>query len=152
MSKFSDDFPAFDETPASFSPLAKGTTIVGTHVVNDRNKILGRVEEVVIDDRIAYVILSFGGFFGLGKTLCAVPWKALHRDRERQVYVLNVSKAQIRCAPRLAETAAGQLASSRWDRNMRIMPNRAFATLQELLLLGKSTNPTTAVALAAPPY
>ena len=71
--------------PVAFSGLAIPTdNIVGTKVVNRQNEDLGRVEEVVIDvinGRIAFLVLSFGGFLGVGeKTVrCAVEGVALRK-------------------------------------------------------------------------
>ena len=45
---------------------------------------LGRVEHIVIDvqrGRIAYAVLTFGGFLGLGEKLFAIPWNALYIRR-----------------------------------------------------------------------
>ena len=59
--------------PAAFSGLAvKTSNIIGTKVVNRQNEDLGKVEEVVIDvfnGRIGYLVLSFGGFLGMGPTV-----------------------------------------------------------------------------------
>ena len=108
--------------PAAFSGLAvKTTNIVGTKVVNRKNEDLGKVEEVVIDvfnGRIAYLVLSFGGFLGLGEKLYAVPWKALHYDNETRVYVLNLTKEQIERAPGFEKETWPEFTDERWNRNV----------------------------------
>ena len=108
--------------PAAFSGLAvKTTNIVGTKVVNRKNEDLGKVEEVVIDvfnGRIAYLVLSFGGFLGLGEKLYAVPWKALHYDTETRVYVLNLTKEQIERAPGFEKETWPEFTDERWNRNV----------------------------------
>ena len=64
-------------------PAAFTTRVVGTTVFDRQNKYFGRIEDIVIVNRIAYALISFGGFLGIGKAHCAAPLKALHHDSER---------------------------------------------------------------------
>ena len=55
------------------------STIKGDKVVNRAGEDLGKIEELMIDlqdGRVAYAVLSFGGFLGMGDKLFAIPWKA----------------------------------------------------------------------------
>jgi len=52
--------------------------IVGSKVVNTAGEPLGNIRELMIDredGQIVYVVLSFGGFLGLGDKLFAIPGK-----------------------------------------------------------------------------
>ncbi|HET6821745.1 MAG TPA: PRC-barrel domain-containing protein, partial [Anaerolineales bacterium] len=54
--------------------------VIGNKVVNPSGELLGNLKELVLDleeERIAYAVLSFGGFMGLGDKLFAIPWEAL---------------------------------------------------------------------------
>ena len=121
MNDLSQPNPAIAD-PAAFSGLAiKTSNIIGTNVVSPKNEDLGKVEEVVIDvfnGRIAYLILSFGGFLGMGGKLYAVPWKALHYDNELGVYVLNLAKEQIERAPGFEKETWPEFTDERWNRNV----------------------------------
>src|SRR5256885_1294665 len=78
-------------------------TIIGSSVVNQQNQDLGKIEDLVIDagsGRIAYAVLSFGGFLGLGDKYFAIPWQAFRFDLADKYGVLNIDK-------RLLENAAG---------------------------------------------
>ena len=78
------------------------TTLVGDRVRNAQNEDLGKVEDLMIDlesGRVAYCVLSFGGFLGMGEKLFAVPWRALALDAENHAFVLNVSKERLKDAP-----------------------------------------------------
>jgi len=71
------------------------TTIKGNKVVNAAGEDLGKIEELMIDlndGRIAYTVLSFGGFLGLGNKLFAIPWNALSLKLHEHAFVLNVPK------------------------------------------------------------
>ena len=51
-------------------------TVIGSKVVNAQNEDLGKIEDLVIDagaGRIAYAVLSFGGFLGMGDNYFAIP-------------------------------------------------------------------------------
>lgn len=71
------------------------STIKGDKVVNTAGDDLGKIEELMIDlddGRIAYTVLSFGGFLGLGNKLFAIPWNALSLKLHEHAFVLNVPK------------------------------------------------------------
>jgi hypothetical protein len=56
--------------------LLAASTIEGTPVQNQAGEDLGEINELMIDlekGRIAYAVLSFGGFLGLGDKLFALP-------------------------------------------------------------------------------
>jgi len=60
--------------------LIGGDQVTGTAVYNRTGERLGSVEDVMIDKksgRIAYAILSFGGFLGIGDRYHPLPWKSL---------------------------------------------------------------------------
>src|ERR1035438_10695142 len=58
-------------------------TLTGDKVVNRQKEDLGTIEHLMIDvkkGRLAYAVLSFGGFLGMGDKLFAIPWGALAVD------------------------------------------------------------------------
>jgi sporulation protein YlmC with PRC-barrel domain len=53
--------------------------VKGHKVVNKNAEDLGKIDDYMLDletGRIAYAVLSFGGWFGVGNKLFAVPWSA----------------------------------------------------------------------------
>jgi hypothetical protein len=70
-------------------------TINGDKVINMAGEHLGKIEDLMIDlenGRIAYAVLSFGGFLGIGNKLFAVPWEALSVRPHEHAFALEVSK------------------------------------------------------------
>ena len=69
----------------------------GNRVVNKNAEDLGTLEDYMIDlqnGRITYAVLSFGGWFGMGNRLFAIPWSAFKMqlfDKDMRI-VLNVDK------------------------------------------------------------
>jgi sporulation protein YlmC with PRC-barrel domain len=82
--------------------LMGADTLIGDSVVNGDDDNLGDIKEIMIDMRsgqVAYAVLSFGGFLGMGEKLFAVPWQALHLDTVNKRFVLNVEKDRLQQAP-----------------------------------------------------
>ena len=74
----------------------------GSKVLNRERQDLGTIEDLVIDtrdSRIAYAILSFGGFLQMGDKHFAIPWAALAFNVAEKVAVLNVDKDRLNNAP-----------------------------------------------------
>ena len=77
-------------------------SLLGAKVINGDGKDLGKVEDLVIDsrdDRVAYAILSFGGFMGMGDKNFAIPFEALGFDVDNKVAVLNIDQDRLKNAP-----------------------------------------------------
>src|SRR5882762_2063499 len=45
--------------------------------------------------QVAYAVLSFGGFLGIGQKLFAIPWAALTLDEDRKCFMLDVDKSTL---------------------------------------------------------
>eukprot|EP01034_Spumella_vulgaris_P028308 gene28308-35148_t len=89
--------------PSSFqnTPI-KASNVIGKDVVNSMQENLGDIKELMLDPvsgKIAYAVLSFGGFLGLGEKLFAVPFSALTYSHVNDEYVLDVSKDILGKAP-----------------------------------------------------
>jgi sporulation protein YlmC with PRC-barrel domain len=83
-----------DFVPAYPEFLSAGT-IKGDKVVNIDGDDIGKIEELMIDlhdGRVAYAVLSFGGFLGMGDKLFAIPWQALSLRVHKRAFALNISK------------------------------------------------------------
>jgi sporulation protein YlmC with PRC-barrel domain len=77
-------------------------TLAGDRVRNAAGDDLGKIEEIMLDipsGRVAYAVLSFGGFLGMGNKLFAVPWNALTVDEQEHQFILDVDKQVLESAP-----------------------------------------------------
>ena len=78
------------------------STLLGSEVVNIEGEKLGKVESFAVDleqGRLAYALLSFGGFLGFRDKWFAVPWEALEFSHHDQRFILNVEKELLKEAP-----------------------------------------------------
>ena len=49
--------------------------------------------------QVAYAVMSFGGFLGLGQSYHALPWSVLTYDTDRGGYVIDADKDRLMGAP-----------------------------------------------------
>jgi len=104
----------------SNSPV-KASSMIGTDVVNPKGESLGDVKEVVIDPRtgrVAYAVVSFGGFLGMGEKLFAIPFNAFKYDVEENEYVLDVSQDKLKAAPGFDPDKWPSMKDEKWNRDM----------------------------------
>jgi hypothetical protein len=91
--------------------------VIGSTVVNAKNEDLGKIEDLVLDagaGRIAYAVLSFGGFLGMGDKYFAIPWNAFHFNLSEKRAVLNVDKKMLESAPGFDKDRWPNMAESQW--------------------------------------
>jgi sporulation protein YlmC with PRC-barrel domain len=82
--------------------VLSATKMIGDDVVNRAGENLGKIEELMLDlekGRVAYAVLSFGGFLGMGEKLFAIPFEALKLDAGRHHFTLDVDKDKLKNAP-----------------------------------------------------
>jgi len=82
--------------------VVSASKIIGEAVINRQNENLGKIHELVFDartGRVAYAVLSFGGFLGMGNKLFALPWGSLQFAATENKLILNVDKEKLKSAP-----------------------------------------------------
>jgi sporulation protein YlmC with PRC-barrel domain len=89
------------EKPAYFfePDLMAATLIIGSKVKGKNGKVVGKVEEIILDltsDSISYLVVSSGGMLGIGDKFFAVPLSALTIDPEERTFYLDVSKRELK--------------------------------------------------------
>jgi len=104
-------------TPATERGTLTASTLKGDPVRNLRGEDLGKVEDLMIDldsGRVAYVVLSFGGFLGMGDKLFAVPWNAMTVDMDKHCFILDVPKERLKEAPGFDKDDWPDFADEEW--------------------------------------
>jgi sporulation protein YlmC with PRC-barrel domain len=90
-----------DET----SRLIASSKVEGTEVYNKAGEHLGEVYNFMVDKftgQVAYAVMSFGGFLGIGERYHALPWKALDYDVNQGGYVVDLDRSRLEKAPSYA--------------------------------------------------
>jgi sporulation protein YlmC with PRC-barrel domain len=86
--------------------LISSEKVEGTSVYSRNGDHLGSVHSMMIgkqDGRVAYVVVSFGGFLGLGASYFPVPWSQLTYSVEYDGYVTDLTEDRLRGAPAYSE-------------------------------------------------
>jgi len=87
-----------DET----SNLISSEKVRGTEVYGRNGEHLGEVEHLMVDKhsgKVAYAVVAFGGFLGLGGERRALPWQVLSYDFDLDGYVVGAENDVLRNAP-----------------------------------------------------
>src|ERR1700739_3751863 len=99
------------------SRVLAADTIEGDKVVNPQGEDLGKIEHLMIDveaGRIAYAVLSFGGFLGMGDKYFAIPWEAFRFNVSDKYAILNVDKKLLENALGFNKDAWPNMTDSAW--------------------------------------
>jgi sporulation protein YlmC with PRC-barrel domain len=97
--------------------VSRVSKIIGTTVKSTTDEKLGDIKDLVLNPetgQVVYAVVSFGGVFGVGNKLFAVPWKALTWTRDKEYYVIGLDKATLKKAPGFDKKHWPD-SSSKWD-------------------------------------
>jgi hypothetical protein len=96
--------PRLDET----LQLIGSDKVEGTEVRRPSGEHLGTIRRVMIEKisgKVAYVVMSFGGFLGVGEDFYPVPWDRLKYNETLDAYELDISDDQLSGAPKFTDEA-----------------------------------------------
>jgi hypothetical protein len=84
--------------------------VESTLVYGADDRKIGTVQRVMIDKisgKVAYAVISFGGFLGMGEDYYPMPWMSLKYDTNLGGYRVGVTEDQLKGAPNMIETPNG---------------------------------------------
>lgn len=105
--------PAASDTmapiPGTGTAEVKGNRLIGADVKNSANEKIGDVNEVLVttDGKVNAVIVSVGGFLGLGDRKVVMPWEQLRFSSEGSelVVMTNATKESLKSMPEYQDPA-----------------------------------------------
>ena len=86
--------------------LIASDKVDGTAVYGADGERIGSVKRIILEKRggrVAYAVLSFGGFMGIGDDYYPLPWEKLTYDESLDGYRIDLTREQIERAPRYAD-------------------------------------------------
>jgi hypothetical protein len=92
-------------------------TLDGDKVLSADGDDIGKIKDIMLDvrsGRIAYAVLSSGGFLGIGDKLLAIPWSALTLDADRECFLLDMPTESVKNAPGFDKDHWPSMADSTW--------------------------------------
>ncbi|MCC8428484.1 PRC-barrel domain-containing protein [Reyranella aquatilis] len=65
----------------------RASKVIGSSVVNEAGDTVGKVDEIIVgpDGKAPFVVLSVGGFLGVGDKLVALPYEQMRTDGKKIV-------------------------------------------------------------------
>ena len=97
--------------------------VQGTPVYRSNGERVGTIERVMIDKlsgKVAYAVMSFGGFMGIGEDYYPLPWSLLAYNERLDGYEVNVSEQQLKGAPKYSK-------HDTWDWSDRARDRKVYA-------------------------
>jgi hypothetical protein len=85
------------------STLIGSDKVEGTPVYRSSGDSIGQIERVMIDKlsgKVAYAVMSFGGFLGMGEDYYPLPWAVLTYNPSLGGYEANITEPQLKNAPK----------------------------------------------------
>jgi hypothetical protein len=82
--------------------LIASDRVEGTAVRRPKGDKIGSIERLMVDKvsgKVAYAVLSFGGFLGIGHKHLPIPWSLLNYNVELDAYELDIADDVLRKAP-----------------------------------------------------
>lgn len=79
--------------------------VEGTNVYRSDGTKIGEIERIMVDKysgQVAYAVMSFGGFLGIGEDHYPIPWQRLTYNERLGGYEVNITDQQLENAPKYA--------------------------------------------------
>lgn len=113
--------PVPDPSVDNSHALISSARVEGTPVFNDGGVRLGTVHSLMIDKKsgqVAYAVMSFGGFLGIGARVHPIPWEKLTYQEREHGYCIDLSREQLEKAPTLRLDDADRPTDRAYDERM----------------------------------
>jgi PRC-barrel domain protein len=92
-----------EATKTETRSLIASDKVESTPVYGSNGEKVGTIERVMIDKvtgKVAYAVMSFGGFMGIGQDCYPLPWSLLNYNPRLEGYQVNITEGQLKGAPK----------------------------------------------------
>lgn len=82
--------------------LVSSSDVNGTEVYARDGTKIGSIDHLMIDKqsgKVAYAVMGFGGFLGMGEDHHPVPWGKLTYDAHKNGFVTDITESELKGAP-----------------------------------------------------
>jgi hypothetical protein len=108
---------AKDET----NTLISSDKVEGTSVYNRQGEKLGSIHTLMIDKisgKVAYAVMSFGGFLGIGDRYHPLPWSVLTYDTGQGGYMVDLDRTMLEGAPTYGSSETPTWGDRNWGQQV----------------------------------
>jgi sporulation protein YlmC with PRC-barrel domain len=99
----------------------KASQLIGCEITNSKNESLGEIQDIVLDGnnrKIAYAVVAFGGFLGMGEKYFAMPWRLIEVTQrgtdDKPRATLGLDQATLKAAPGFDKGKWPDMANAGW--------------------------------------
>jgi len=107
--------------------IMAAATLDGNKVMTSDGEHVGKISDIMLDvrgGRIAYAVLSEGGFLGVGAKLHAIPWSALTLDTAEKCFYIDIAAQRLKDDPGFDEDHWPSMADEAWGTSTHSYYNR----------------------------
>ncbi|CAB3795355.1 hypothetical protein LMG28614_04158 [Paraburkholderia ultramafica] len=107
--------------------IMAAATLDGDKVMSSDGEHVGKISDIMLDvrnGRIAYAVLSEGGFLGMGSNLHAIPWSALTLDTDEKCFVVDITAQRLKDDPGFDKDHWPMMADAKWGESTYNYYNR----------------------------
>jgi sporulation protein YlmC with PRC-barrel domain len=107
--------------------IMAAATLDGNKVMSADGEHVGKISDIMLDvrgGRIAYAVLSEGGFLGMGSKLHAIPWSALVLDTAEKCFYVDISAQRLKDDPGFDKDHWPSMAEATWGTSTHSYYNR----------------------------
>jgi len=97
--------------------IVNAEDVIGVDVQNSQGDNLGKIEALMLNKlqgRVEYVVLSFGGFLGMGDKLFAMPWSIFSYEPNRDCFVIAIDKETLKNSPGFDKNHWPDMSNTAW--------------------------------------
>jgi hypothetical protein len=78
----------------------RASKVLGSSVVNEAGDTVGKIDEIIVgpDGKAPFVVLSVGGFLGVGDKLVALPYEQMRTDGKK-IVLPGATKDSLKALP-----------------------------------------------------
>jgi sporulation protein YlmC with PRC-barrel domain len=99
----------------------KASQLIGCQITNSKNESLGEIQDIVLDGgnrKIAYAVVAFGGFLGMGEKYFAMPWRLIEVGQrgtdDKPRATLGLDQETLKKAPGFDKSKWPDMANATW--------------------------------------
>jgi sporulation protein YlmC with PRC-barrel domain len=98
--------PKLEVTKVTAANGHRASKVIGSSVYNQQNQQIGNVDDLILSDqdKVAFVIVSVGGFLGMGGKLVAIPYDNIQGKGTTKLIIPDASADQLKAMPTFTYT------------------------------------------------
>lgn len=98
--------------------VVNANDVIGVNVENMQGDNLGKIEALMLDKlngKVNYVVLSYGGFLGMGNKLFAMPWSIFSYNKDKDCFQIPLNEEQLKNSPGFDKDSWPNMSDKMWS-------------------------------------